>query len=245
MSRPDEIQESNPQAEREAVNELSIQLPAADGQIILSSPPEVVDNLRQLITRLSLESPFPGRLALTSALRGEGVTTQVQALATTLAHDGNATVGIVDLNWWWPSPQPFIPEENGGLAGVLENGLKLDQIIVPSGWSNLSFVPAGRMPASKRSKAARGPKLKEVLDSLSKRFDHLIFDVPAVLASSDTAPLLSLADGCCLVIRQGVTHTEDVSAALDTIQYYHVFGVILNQVKLATPNLLLKLFSQR
>ena len=101
------------------------------------------------------------------------------------------------------------------------------------------------MKTASRAKAARSQALLEIMESLSHRFDHLILDVPAVLASSDSAPLISLADGCCLVIRQGVTQTEDVRSALDTISHLQIYGVILNQVKVATPNLLMRLFPQR
>jgi Mrp family chromosome partitioning ATPase len=226
-------------------DEFNLDLPDQDGNILQSYPPEVVDNLRQLIIRLGINQPFPARLALTSALRGEGVSYQTVALAATMANDSNANIGIVDLNWWYPGILAGFIDQQEGLAAVMSGAQKLDQVIIPSRWPNLSFIPAGELKASERAKAARSQALHEIMESLSQRFDHLILDVPAVLASSDAAPLISLADGCCLVIRQGVTQIEDVRSALDTISHLNIYGVILNQVRLATPNVLIRLFPQR
>jgi Mrp family chromosome partitioning ATPase len=225
--------------------EFNLDLPDQDGNILQSYPPDVVDNLRQLIIRLGINQPFPARLALTSALRGEGVSYQTFALAATIANDSDANVGIVDLNWWYPGLMAGFIDQPGGLATVIDGTQKLDQVIIPSRWPNLSFIPAGVLKTSARAKVARSQALVEIIESLSNRFNHLILDVPAVLACSDAAPLISLADGCCLVIRQGVTQIEDVRSALDTISHLQIYGVILNQVNLDTPNIVMRLFHQR
>lgn len=238
------IQKKSSSTEIIPADEFNLDLPDQDGNILQSYPPEVVDNLRQLIIRLGIKQPFPARLALTSALRGEGVSYQTFALAATMANDSNANVGIVDLNWWYPGLLAGFIDQQSGLAAVLDGTQKLDQVIVPSRWPNLSFIPAGELKASARAKTARSQALAEIIESLSNRFNHLILDVPAVLASSDAPPLISLANGCCLVIRQGVTPIEDVRSALDTISHLKIYGVILNQVSLATPDILMRLFHQ-
>lgn len=226
-------------------DEFNLDLPDQDGNILQSYSPAVVDNLRQLIIRLGINQPFPARLALTSALRGEGVSYQTVALAATIANDSDANVGIVDLNWWYPGLLAGFIDAQGGLAAVIDGTQKLDQVIIPSRWPNLSFIPAGVLKASARAKAARSQALAEIIESLSNRFHHLILDVPAVLACSDATPLISLADGCCLVIRQGITRIEDVRSALDTISHLKIYGVILNQASLDTPDILMRLFPHR
>jgi len=243
-SKPDDYDKTMAETQLAAMRGLTLELLSVEGRPVASYPIAVIDNLRHLVMRLSIDGQFPKSLALSSALRGEGVTYQTFALATTLAHDTSANVGIVDLNWWWPPSRPFFPADNGGLAAVISGKKELDQVLIPTGWLNLSFVPAGNLKILDRSKASRGGKLKEIVQALSQRFDHLILDIPAILSTSDSIPLVALAEGCCLVIRQGVTPVEDVRSALDSISNLQVLGVILNQAKLATPEKLIKLILQ-
>ena len=226
-------------------NEFNLDLPDQDGNILQSYPPEVVDNLRQLIIRLGINQPFPARLALTSALRGEGVSYQTVALAATMANDSNANVGIVDLNWWYPGIQAGFIDQQGGLAAVMDGTQKLDQAIIPSRWPNLSFIPAGVLKASAAGESCpqSGPGRDHRVAQQPLQSPHP--GCAGCAGIQRCAPLISLADGCCLVIRQGVTQIEDVRSALDTISHLNIYGVILNQVSLATPNILMRLFPQR
>lgn len=215
-------------------------LPMGDGTPGYQFSGITIDNMRAMINRIKRSGEFPARLAIVSALRQEGVTYISQALATTLAHDTTQKVCIVDVNWWWPSPTDLVAVDNPGLAGVISGEASLDEIIAPSGWSNLALVPAGSVPRHLRPVMARSHALKEVLDELAKRYDHLILDVPAIQSTSDAIPLASLADACCVVIQHGVTTIEDISQALDEVTHIKMLGVILNRVKLSTPEKILK-----
>jgi Mrp family chromosome partitioning ATPase len=206
--------------------------------------PDAVESLRHMITRLGLQESLPTRLVLTSALRQEGVTYTARALAATLANDLLSKVCLVETNWWWPSADLAHLSTNGGLAAVVLNETTLDQAIVPTGRPNLSLVPAGHMPMVNRPVAARSTNLKETIDELGRRFDHLILDVPAVLATSDALALAALGGACCLVVRQGVTSVEKVRAALDDVQNLPMLGVVMNRVQIATPASLLKFVPQ-
>jgi Mrp family chromosome partitioning ATPase len=212
-----------------------------NGVPVYNFPIEVVDNLRYTITRIERNASLPLRLAIVSALREEGVTYLTQALAATVAHDMPLSVCVVDLNWWWPSTTILVGQDNPGLAGVFTGEATLEEIIVPTGLPNLALAPAGQLPIERRPVIARSQVLVQIMEQLSKEFDHLILDVPAVRATTDSVPLASLSDACCLVIRQGVTTAEDVRLALDEIDHLSILGVILNQVRLKTPRAILKL----
>ena len=218
----------------------SLVLPQKNGEPVHNYPGAVVDNLRYTITHIERNSPLPSRLAVVSALREEGVTYLTQALAATLAHDMPVSVCVVDLNWWWPSTTMLAGQDNPGLAGVFTGEATVEEIIVPTGWPNMALVPAGELPIERRPVIARSQVLLQIMEQLSKEFDHLILDVPAVRATTDAVPLASLGDACCLVIRQGVTNAEDVRLALDEIDHLPILGVILNQVMLKTPKAILK-----
>jgi len=228
---------------REFEEPLPLELPSVTGQPVWSFPGDVIENLRSLVTRIGKKDSFPARLSLVAALRGEGVTYTAQALATILAHDFSARVCLVDLNWWWPSSLPMVEPENPGVAAVLTGEADLDDVITPSGWSNLAFVSAGRLTKQDRPVISRSLGLKMLIDDLEARFNYLILDIPAILATNDSVPLASLGSACCLVVRHGVTGINDVQQALGEIDHLTVLGVVLNRVKLATPHRLVKLVS--
>lgn len=219
---------------------LDLVLPMGDGTPVYQFPGTVIDNMRLMINRIKRNGDFPARLAIVSALRQEGVTYISRALATTLAHDTTEKVCIVDLNWWCPSPTDLVAVDNPGLAGVIRGEASLDEVIAPSGWSNLALVPAGSTQPQLRPVMARSSTLKDVLQELSTRYDHLILDIPAIQFTSDAIPLASLADACCIVIQHGITTIEDISVALDEIDHMKMLGVIMNRVKLNTPQNILK-----
>lgn len=215
-----------------------------NGKELIAFPYQVVENLRLMVSRLCRKAPLPERLALLASLRQEGTTYISRALGLTMANDLDTTVAIVELNWWWPSPLP-VGESGKGLANVLSGEISLEEVIVPTGNPRLSLIPSGQMPIEKRPVFARSKALREVIARLNERFDHLILDLPAVLATNDAIALAELGTVCCLVVRQGVTSIENVRLALDDLEDLPIAGVIMNQVKLATPAFLLKFIPQQ
>jgi Mrp family chromosome partitioning ATPase len=223
---------------------LHLVLPTADGVPIMNVPADVVNALRHMMTRLNHRSTFPSRLALVAAQRGEGVTYLSRALGLTMAHDLAASICVVEVNWWWPAPLPERGVNSDGLAAVISGQTALDDALLFTTRPNLALLPAGHVNNIDRPAVARSAALRQTLKELSGRFDHLILDVPAVLATSDAIPLASLADGCCLVIRQNVTSTENVRLALDDVQHMPILGVVMNQAQTAIPAWLLKYIPQ-
>lgn len=221
-----------PQIER---TEETLTIPTATGEAGLAYPLQVIDNLRYLITRIQRDRPFPKRLAMVAALRGEGVSYLSLALAATLASDLKDRVCLVDLNWHWPLNTPFTVPENEGIASVLAGKATLNDVIAPTGLEQLSILPSGKVDRGLGAIYAHGEPLRGIIDQLCERFDRLIFDVPAILAISDAVPLAALADGCCLVIRHGVTGESDVKLALDEIRHLPVLGTVLNHTHYASP----------
>jgi Mrp family chromosome partitioning ATPase len=105
-------------------------------------------------------------------------------------------------------------------------------------------LPAGYVPAEARSALARSTQLRSTIEALAEQFDYLIFDIPAVAATSDTVALTSLASAVAIVVRQGVTPSNTVKMALDEVKHVPVLGVILNQVQIYTPRWILNLLPQ-
>ncbi len=253
-----------------AVDEAGLVLRSLGGKTICEFSGETVAAMRRMLTSLMYQATMPKSIANVAALRGEGVSYITMAMAATLASDVSARVCAVELNWWHPSlhlylaGQPPAPATKGkgkgkakgapaeaaapgpeeGLGAVLRGTTSLDQAIVGTSLPNLSVLPAGHVPAEARSALARSAQLKTTVEALGERFDYLIFDVPAVSATSDTVALTSLAESVEVVVRQGVTPVNTVKAALDEVKHVPVLGVILNQVQVYTPRWILNLLPQ-
>lgn len=218
-------------------------LAAADSTPLATFPVEIMDALRYFVARVTRQQPFPRRLALLAALRQEGVTYLSRGLALTLAHDFQARVCAVELNWWWPSSLP--PGPQPGLAAVLDGQAGLNEALWHTSDVSLAILPAGVVPREARSRYARRALLQDTLEALHRQFDLLVLDVPALGATSDAIALAGLATAGCLVVSQEVTPTESARQALDDVDHLPMLGVLLNRVDHRTPSWVLKYFADR
>jgi hypothetical protein len=123
-----------------------------------------------------------------------------------------------------------------GLAAVLMGNTTLDEALIQTALPNLMLLPAGNLSPAQRPAMARHDTLKACIKQLSRRFDHILLDVPAILGTSDAIALASLSTACCVVIRQGVTPVSQVHRALDDVKHLSMLGVILNQARMSLPN---------
>ncbi len=208
-------------------------------------PTATVTALRYMTTRLMVNQELPKCTAMVAALRGEGVTYSALATAALLAHDTTRRICYVDLNWWWPSQLSWRTGiSESGIVATVRQESTLDQALIATNFNNLWLLPAGSVPPKQRAMMARSNELALLLGQLADRFDHLLLDIPAILTTSDAIPLASLADGCCVVVRQGVNSSSMVGKALKEIDHLAMLGVILNRAQNSTPDWLLKWIPQ-
>jgi Mrp family chromosome partitioning ATPase len=255
------------------------------GHLVHMTPPRVAGAMRYFLARVQLHDAqgLPERLALTSALVGEGVTYVTRSLAAAIAYDTDASVVIVDLTFRRPggpnrptkgagrrrpakpAGEPPVTDEAASeaaetpdgegsasatkpeapahptLADAIESDTPLDDIIIPTTNPRLSMIQAGGVPVARRPALAQGRPLASLLDQLDERFDHVLLDLPPVLASSDAMNLAQLADAYVMVVRQGSTSEGQVEAALDELQGGETLGVILNRFDSDIPRRLRRL----
>ncbi|MCE7981225.1 MAG: hypothetical protein DYG89_08555 [Caldilinea sp. CFX5] len=228
-----------------SANEAMIQVAPRHSEVIYHLPQELVSALRHMVTKLNRTSTLPAKLAVVSAVRQEGVSFVAQALATLMAHDLSRRVCLVDLNWWWPSASMHeLAHHYPGLLPLLHGEIDWEAAIATTNHPQLAMLPAGILPATQRPVIARGTALTQVITDLGQHFDHLIFDVPAILSTSDAIPLASLGDACCLVVQQGISSRSTVKRATAEIDHLPIVGVVMNRVQVATPSWLLKWIPQ-
>ena len=122
-----------------------------------------------------------------------------------------------------------------GLADVLSREITVEEAVCSTGLAEPGLSVRRGAGAGKPPGGRPQQRLTRVIDYLSRLYDHLILDIPAVLATSDAVHLAALGTECCVVILQGVTFVEDAKRALDEIEHLPVMGTVLNQVRYKTP----------
>ena len=187
------------------------------------------------LVELNWEAPGLARLIASAAgakspAAGDAAAAGAPAADTAAAEASGAAQGVTGAE--------------GGLAAVLTGRATLDDVLVWTGMPNLALLPAGELPRVGREALVRSARLREIIEELAGRFDHLLLDIPAVAATSDAIPLARLGDAILLVIRQGITSRRVVAATLDDFSQCTVLGVVLNRVKVATPAWIFKLLPQ-
>ena len=105
-------------------------IPEIEGEPEYLYDGEVVQGIRQLISRLNMKGGLPRSLAMIAALRQEGVSYLSQVLAATIANDLGHRVCLLELNYWWPNPEFQFEEDQGSLAAVIDKRMKLDRAII-------------------------------------------------------------------------------------------------------------------
>jgi succinoglycan biosynthesis transport protein ExoP len=179
---------------------------------------------------LSRAGAPPKTTLITSAEPSEGKTTVSVNLAVALASSGKRVL-LIDADLRRPNCHDLLGAENHfGLTEVLSGMGEFDDLIRPTGFSNLFLLSSGEIPPNP-SELLGSDKMREVLSLLGERYDHLLVDSPPVIAVTDAVVLSTLVDGVVLVTNKR-TPRQQVKAALSRLRYSRtkLFGVVLNMV---------------
>jgi capsular exopolysaccharide synthesis family protein len=186
---------------------------------------------RTLRTHLIFSPAVPPvkTLAVTSPSASEGKTTTAANLAVAYARQG-LRVAVVDCNLRKPRlHRVFGMAGEPGLAQLLLGHVPLGEALRETAVEGLSILPAGA-PSPNPSELLGGERMREMLELLSGRFDRVILDTPALLASADAAILGTLADGVLVVARAGHTDRGAAQRAVQRLSRFgaNVVGAVLN-----------------
>jgi capsular exopolysaccharide synthesis family protein len=194
----------------------------------------VAEQFRTLRARIdSLAAQRPIRtLAVTSALAGEGKTTTACNLALVMSMSEHRRVVVVDCDLRKPklyralSVQPTV-----GLTEVLQGQAELEKAVVRVEGTNLDALLVRSIPQNP-AELLSSPRMREVLEELSRRYDLVVLDTPATLGLPDAKTVSELADGLVLVVRADRVPREDVQAALEVIDRRRVIGLVFNGARI-------------
>ncbi len=191
---------------------------------------EAYRTLRTNIIFSSLAGEPLETLIVTSATPEDGKSTALANLAVTLAQGGKKTI-LVDCDLRRPSQHTIwgISQEPGLTSMVLE-GLKVPPLCEVV--ENLNVLPSGPLPPNPADFLS-SPRLDEIVDSLKKQADIVLFDAPPVIAVTDSALLAVKLDAVLLVMRAGATRRNHAERAKELLQRIgvRILGVALLNVR--------------
>lgn len=176
---------------------------------------ESIDAARTLLIReANLHSMNVFMVA--SAVGGEGKTTVVSHLATSLARAGKHVL-LIDGDMRRPFiHRTFDVSLEPGLAEVLRGEIELDEAIQPCGIARLPILAAGLLSQDTLEVLAQG-RMREFLAEWADRFDFILFDTSPILPITDSLLIAQHVDGVLFSIRRDVSRVSKVVAACERL----------------------------
>lgn len=199
-------------------------------KVVLDFPKSAVAesfrSLRSAITYLA-SGKNTKMILVTSSVSGEGKTFTSLNLASAMALSSKKTV-VVGGDLRRPKLASYFGESDRiGLSTYLIGKVEAEEIVIPSSYENLWFVPSGIIPPNP-AELLQTTRLTEFLDYLQSRFDVVIFDTPPMGLVSETIDLMRLFDVNLYVVRQNYTmkdHLVMINDLFNNKQVKNVYGV--------------------
>ena len=171
------------------------------------------------------------KVIITSASPGEGKTTTCLNLSIAFAQTGSKVLLIgADLR----KPRIYRHlgiERQNGLSDVLCGLIEVEDSIKKCEKYGIDCITAGQIPPNPIELLA-SPKMGEILDALSSKYDYIFIDTPPVTIVSDATAMSKYTDGVIVVVRQNYTIHETLEKARTTLDFAEakILGYILNDV---------------
>lgn len=139
-------------------------------------------------------------LLITSPEPGDGKTTSASNLAIAIAQTGRSVL-LLDADFRKPTQHKNLDIKDAiGLSSVLANREPLENAIQQTGVEGLDILPCGPIPANP-SEILNSREFGELVDTLARRYDHILFDSPPVNRVTDARILGAVCDATILVLR--------------------------------------------
>jgi len=175
---------------------------------------------------------------VTAALAGDGTTTTAIGIAAALAARNHQAL-LLDANLKDPCLSRRLAEtQSPGLAQLIQNGQRIEEVCRREEQGGFSVVPAGTTGDAAVELLGR-LRAAEVLGELSRRYDFVIVDTPALETGLDALALAPHVDGCVLVVRAGKTGRAALLRSKQQIEQAggKITGLVFNRRRRWVPRL--------
>ncbi len=174
-------------------------------------------------------------LAVTSSFPDEGKSTVALSLARQAAFSGLKTL-MIEGDLRKPGMREGMTKINIdlGLADVLRGKVHYaDDAIATEPESGVDIM-LGMGPAEDAFTLMRSPRMAQLLQAVSPRYDLIVIDAAPIMAVSETRTLVDLADETLFVVRWKTTERSAARAAMRDLERMDasIAGILLTQVNL-------------
>jgi capsular exopolysaccharide synthesis family protein len=206
-------------------------------RIIAAMPPgpfiESYSLLRTRILQIFREHKW-NTLAITSPGPAAGKTLTAINLAISIAREVDHTVLLVDANLQQPWMLDYfgLPHRKG-LGEHLTEDVPISELLFKPGIVDRLIVLPGGRPLVNSSEMLSSPKMARLVEEMKSRYRTriIIFDLPPVLASSDTLGFAPMVDAALLVVEEGVTQRAELEQAVELLNVTNIVGTVLNKAQ--------------
>jgi non-specific protein-tyrosine kinase len=169
-------------------------------------------------------------LMITSPRSGDGKTATAINLSLTFAREYNHTALLVDCDLKKQSIHKALGYEcKAGLVDYLLFDAPMKDLIVWPGIEKLTIISGGRI-IQDSTELLGSKRMKELVHEMKNRYDDrfVFFDLPPLLETADAMAFAPIVDGIILVVREGVTATDEVRRSLEMIPREKFLGFVMN-----------------
>ena len=171
-------------------------------------------------------------ILVSSAGPGEGKTTTVSNLAITYANLGKKTL-LIDTDLRRPVLHKVLNlTKEPGITNFLSGDIDdFSLIIKKTEINNLFAVTSGIIPPNP-SELLGSSKMRELIDSLEKEWDIILFDSPPLVAVTDATMVSKAIDKIIIVVKVGSTDKKAFEHTIQNLKNVDapIGGIVLNAV---------------
>jgi len=171
-------------------------------------------------------------ILISSAGPGEGKTTTVSNLAITYANLGKKTL-LIDTDLRRPVLHKVLNlTKEPGITNFLSGDIDdFSLIIKKTEINNLFAVTSGIIPPNP-SELLGSSKMRELIDSLEKEWDIILFDSPPLVAVTDATMVSKAIDKIIIVVKVGSTDKKAFEHTIQNLKNVDapIGGIVLNAV---------------
>lgn len=152
-----------------------------------------------------------------------------------LADLGDASVCIVDANFWSPQLHIHLAVSNqNGLGEALTTEGPIRKFAISLRGENCWLIPSGFVKPDFYPSRER---VRDRFAELREAFDCILISAPALDCENEAAFLGQLADGVVLIVEANQSRRETVRRAKDQLeaQHVHLLGAVLDQRTFPIP----------
>lgn len=169
-------------------------------------------------------------ITFTSPAPSEGKSTTISNVAVSLSK-AFYKVLLIDCDLLKPRlHRTFKIHNTVGLSNVLSKMTTYEEAVYKlEKYNDLHLLTAG-IAVPNPSEMLGSDRMKDLLDSLSEKYDYILIDTPPINILSDGLTLSRVSDGVVIVIRQNHSTRDELRIAINSLNFISakIIGVVYN-----------------